>query len=796
MEPPAIWPLSWMADEAELTLPPSSRSEAEGPIEIAGPWRLIATVNGVRTWEAPSPVRTRTLFFNRPPDDMALLGRAAGAEWAQAREVRHKGGMDHADQPHTWTFTADAVHLRLPIEDGPPQRGAFAVRYTRALEREASFNLEHSGLSPERFAFRSVQVDATTRRGLFLPAPASARFTLTPSPGAVLDLDAMVVPPEAEHPGGPSDGADLVVRVDGEEIARLPLEVARSELRRLSLDAWADREIALELASEPGGSEHLDYVFVADPVVFTPQDDPPRVLMVFIDTLRVDHLSLYEYPRQTTPLLDDWADDAAVFTQARSVSPWTLPAARAMLLGRQPEAWRQQPALHDQLGAAGWATTYLAGNVYLSSNFEMAEGWGTHRCVNWPQASVQVDRGLEQLDTYSDRPLLMVLHFMDMHLPYTEPLTYRGVFAGDRPEGLQRDNFLRGEVLRANLDDAGRQYVLDRYDNNLRYIDDQLHRILGALGPDDTVVVLADHGEEFWDHDGFEHGHTIHEELVRIPLVVRGRGVTPGRYDAPVSLLDVPPTILRSLGLPEPETDGLALQELTDGTAGEDRALAFGRPLYGHRRWGVAADGQKYMTSEGAEHLYDLSADPGERADLLLRGKRPEPWRARLSEALGRPVALGFRLIPTTSKARSDLMVELTVPGGVERIVIGEDPLQKSSASAEIDGEVARITWKGGMRGTREVFVIPQVPAAEVASEVSMRAKSGSAEMTVGTGGRTGIVKPPRGRGGRLTKARIGGRTVSLTWGVVPIPPEGGRGVEGFDEEMRGELEALGYFED
>ena len=94
----------------------------------------------------------------------------------------------------------------------------------------------------------------------------------------------------------------------------------------------------------------------------------------------------------------------------------------------------------------GWATGMVAGNVYLSSNFDMADGWGLHRCVNWPQGSTQIRRGEAFLNDHADQPSFLLLHLMDMHLPYTEPLGYRSLFVDDVPEG--KVGRARGELRR------------------------------------------------------------------------------------------------------------------------------------------------------------------------------------------------------------------------------------------------------------------------------------------------------------------------------------------------------------
>ena len=117
------------------------------------------------------------------------------------------------------------------------------------------------------------------------------------------------------------------------------------------------------------------------------------------------------------------------------------------------------------------------------------------------------------------------------------------------------------------MGESGKQYVIDRYDNNLAFVDDELMRFLGHLGPNDTVMLISDHGEEFWDHGSVGHGHSLYDEMVRTPLLVRLPGVfEPGSRIAPaVSTADLVPTMTQALGLEAmKDVEGVSLLDLAD----------------------------------------------------------------------------------------------------------------------------------------------------------------------------------------------------------------------------------------
>jgi arylsulfatase A-like enzyme len=787
----------------ELSLPSGERNGPADRALATGPWRVVATVGGVRTWETALPARTRTLFFHRPPGDVDLV-RAVGPKadrWARTRPLSHRQGIESADRADTWEFSSQSLRVRRKIADGPPGVDEYAMGSTVALGREAALNLGSAGLSDSdarRLALRSVQVDDTTRHGLYLPAPARAVFEVRLPEGAVLQADATLLPPEALSATS-SDGAWLQVDIeDGvtTTLGRWALNPRQKEALRLDLTPWAGKTVRLQLTTEAGQDGAHDYVFLAEPRLVTPEQKPPRLVVIFLDTVRVDHLPMYGYERNTTPTLQTWSQGAAVFTEARSVAPWTLPSTRTMLTGAQPERWSTAPRLQNLLAQKGWATAFLSGNVYLSSNFEMSQGWGTHRSLNWPRAQIQVDRAMSWLRSHADEPAFLMLHFMDAHLPYHEPIRYRSIFAGKRPEYFDSDGFLRSDITSAGkrLGDAGKQYVRDRYDGNLRYIDDQLSRLLSSLDDDAIVAIVADHGEEFWDHDGFEHGHTLYDELLRVPVIIRAPGLAPGRYDGAVSLLDLAPTLLKALDIDSTDADGLPLQGLTDGSDPrfQGRKIGFGRPLYGEAQWGVAAGGEKYITSEGIERVFDLSTDPGELDKL------PDPdlnaWRFRLGDGVGRPAGQGFRLTASKASGSQPTVAQVTVPSGVLAAFAADDPLETGPVDIEVDDTVVTITWRTRSGSTpREVFVMPKFSLDQATPDVDLQLQDG-ALWAEGQPVRT-MSSRPGARPTNLLSARADGRTVTLGVGVAPIPDASQASTSGYDAEVSGDLEALGYIE-
>ncbi|MCB9795509.1 MAG: sulfatase-like hydrolase/transferase [Alphaproteobacteria bacterium] len=782
----------------DLALPESSRPGGEATPEQAplmGPFKLIRVVKGVAVYETPSPIRSRSLFFTKQPPGMVVVD-------GEGEALRFDRATNHSAGARTWGNTAETVVIRLPEARGAPEPGEFKLRYPRALQRERSLNFAESGLEDHAFAARSVQLGPDTRTGLYLPAPALASWQLSLPAAATLQLDATILPPELDV-GQRSDGASLELRIteaSGREevVLQQPVRVAEWTPLRVDLSRWAGQEVRLTFRTDPGDSETLDYVFLAEPTVYTPTTEPRRLLMVFLDTVRADHLSMYGYARDTTPRLNAWSEGAVVFEQARSVAPWTLPSTRAVLSGRQPELWKLGPRVQERLAELGWATGAFVGNVYLSANFDMSGGWSQYGCVNWPLAEVQVDKVQDFLQRHEGRDVAVMIHTMDAHLPYTEPDAYRDLWAGEAPADLT-DRSTRSPILKAARGpekEVVKQWLIDRYDQNLRYLDDQIADLIEEMGPNTTVVVFADHGEEFWDHGQFEHGHALYDELLRVPLIISSPGLGAGRVDAPVQLIDVTPTVLDLLGLAPGEVDGQSLLPVARGEAGAAEALAarplaFGRPLYGDERWGVLDGELKWTTHAGAETVFDLGQDPGEATDLLKSpsGADLVALRGAMGEALEREVPVSWR-VDTGRSSRTlteDVVLEIAHPGGIRAAWMGADPLQGADMSLEgpDDFGVVRVTFHPGASGGREVFLVPEGDPLDIEG---LRFASGMVEKTAGPSELT----RPDGKRQTLWRVSIANRGMSVTWGLAPVPGEGAQ-VEGMDDEVEEALNALGY---
>ena len=456
--------------------------------------------------------------------------------------------------------------------------------------------------------------------------------------------------------------------------------------------------------------------------------DLPNGVLISIDTLRADHVGAYGDSNQLTPHLDQLARDGVLFERAITSSPWTLPAMASVMtgldarhhtagritnrrdpLGRSPlsdNAWTLPAALH----ARGYRTHAIVTNPYLALRYGLGEGFDSYenvtieseaflafghttavRLLTWLHPDLLVgDRGatvserarrwLESAGQTSQPPFFLWLHYVDPHPPYSRAEVNRHKsFRGDSwlaPRGgddaiaLTSPDVarLRSGEIRLSPDQKDAVHAL--YRAEVASVDAAVGSVLQALDEmhlrDRTLVVLlADHGEEFWDHGGVEHGHTLYDELLHVPLIERWPGRLPAgqRVSELVRVTDIAPTILDLLGVPPPTSaiDGASLLPLIDRRENTPRIAVSENLLFAEERVAVRTLNHKYVRwQSGKEEVYDLMQDPTEQRDLAGVPGAVEPLR-QLYSAVNRdafaPTAQGAQptLDATTAAALRSL---------------------------------------------------------------------------------------------------------------------------------------------
>jgi arylsulfatase A-like enzyme len=209
------------------------------------------------------------------------------------------------------------------------------------------------------------------------------------------------------------------------------------------------------------------------------------------------------------------------------------------------------------------------------------------------------------------------------------------------------DRLMRG-VMRGDADALARvgtpqvRSLTEQYDAAARYTLDRVADILAMLKHaelyDGSLIVLTgDHGDELFEHGGFAHGVTLHREVLNVPLYVKRPNATDGRrYDEPIGLVDVAPTVLEQLGLPALAGDGRSFSAWHAGSAqpDADRELLAELPGDPNRTRAIAAGRYKLISGAGRKQLYDRVLDPRETEDIAAgAGELVADLAARLDAA-------------------------------------------------------------------------------------------------------------------------------------------------------------------
>ena len=403
---------------------------------------------------------------------------------------------------------------------------------------------------------------------------------------------------------------------------------------------------------------------------------PPGLLLISLDTTRSDHLSVYGYPRDTSPELDALARQGVRFAAAYSASASTGPSHATLFTSLHPlrhgvlknglPLADERETLAERLRAHGFQTAAVVGSFVLDAKFGFAQGFDLYDDDFAPEeATVTVSeweghevpgsfdrrgdhttrRALRWLREARDpaRPFFLFVHYFDPHLSYAPPEPFATRFEAELPAAASR------------LD-----RLIARYDGEIAFVDHAVGELLEgleALGLAGTtlVIVSGDHGEGLMQHGMLGHGVHLYEEAVRVPLLLRWPGRLPRRrtISEPVATVDIAPTALELLGL-GPQS-GLEGESLAPAARGEGH-LDGERPIHLFRRpyqsaWvadlgrlyvngtllGIRQGRWKYIEGDAVKtrELYDLEADRPERRNLVaahpdkvreLAG-RLEKWR-------------------------------------------------------------------------------------------------------------------------------------------------------------------------
>ncbi len=448
------------------------------------------------------------------------------------------------------------------------------------------------------------------------------------------------------------------------EVGGAPQEIFSQELRSntaqanhrrfqhfaADLSAYAGKTVNVVFRFEPLGKDGDACAFGiplwGNPVLLANETPSPKknLLIISLDTLRADHLGCYGYTRDTSPNIDAFAADATLFEECLSTASWTTPAHASAFTGLSsvlhgaggPAGFRLRNSattLAELARANGYLTAAFTQGHAISGSFGFAQGFDQYS--EGPESGMPAQsngvagdlfaQGRAWLDEFGKGPFFLFMHTYEIHAPYIPPDPFHGRFTKE-PIG-------DGTPAKRITAPADRERIEALYDEGIAYTDHVLGEFFAYLKDSGlldrtNVIIMSDHGEEFWDHGSVQHSFTLFQEQLHVPLIVRFAGAEPpkGRVAQRVSLADVFATSVSLLGIEHtPPRDSISLVPLV-----LDHAAPYPRTLF---RFELYKTKENYFVIAGLEGPLKYSAKTFyDRADSPLH---------TFVNATGQPLAAG-----------------------------------------------------------------------------------------------------------------------------------------------------------
>lgn len=411
----------------------------------------------------------------------------------------------------------------------------------------------------------------------------------------------------------------------------------------IDIEVSADRSTGWVALATPTLSGAVSPATTTEPQEYL--DPRPDVVLVSLDTVRADRLSIYG-GGETCPNLAQLAQSATVFDQAIAAAPWTLPSHASIFTGQLPDHHRidhperrldpSAPMVTIDFRNAGYETVAFTAGGFVHPDFGFAAGFERYHSIE--PADPPVD-GTGPMDRFlqcpTTTPRFLFIHTYAAHAFSADPADLAAVGV------TQQDLAVAGALLARPIEemvllvaqhpdpDRIESIAKKLYDASLLRADRVLGRVIEAQRSRGRLektffVVLSDHGQELFDHDWVGHGLTLYEEQLHVPLVISGPKVVAQRVSAVVSLTDVAPTLRSLIGLEgHPASDGRSLAKILGGGSLAPRVAMASRLGDGSMRdHAFRTRDRKVILGQGenAEDrpmvVYDLEEDPGEQAPL------------------------------------------------------------------------------------------------------------------------------------------------------------------------------------
>jgi arylsulfatase A-like enzyme len=446
---------------------------------------------------------------------------------------------------------------------------------------------------------------------LFAPPPSAYRYEPTIAAGGTIEFGIGIIQDKNSErlpvQNSPTEeGVHFKVSLEGKGRRKVLFQYFMAlpppdehRISHHSIEAVALKKGTRLVFETEGGRGH--FAFWHNPIFYTRAQKTRAVVLVSVDTLRADHLGCYGYARETSPAIDALAEDSALFLNTYVSSPWTLPSHVSLLTslhGVHHQVYHEddkmapdQITLADILRAKGFMTSAFTDGGFISRVYGFSKGFDSYQereggVLSQDSAERIWQEASGWLDSNREKDFFLFIHTYQPHDPYVCPDPYKTMFLEKNP--VWRSLNLMGRLggyagIYSELAEKERQNIIGLYDGEIRYTDEALVRpLIGKLkelGLYDSALIVfcSDHGEEFFDHRSWAHGHHLYDEALKVPLIIKfpNARFKGQRFGSIVRLLDTMPTILEEFGISSADLaiDGKSLFPILRGKERRDRAF-------------------------------------------------------------------------------------------------------------------------------------------------------------------------------------------------------------------------------
>ena len=387
-------------------------------------------------------------------------------------------------------------------------------------------------------------------------------------------------------------------------------------------------------------------------------DNSPDIVLVMIDTLRLDALGVGGNSRDASPNIDAFARSGTLFSRAYSAGTWTLPATASIFTGLQ--AWEHRAirdynepsqfgrleqhheTVAETLQGAGYNTGAFINNAYLAPDFGLNQGFGTYSfegagLVDHRTASQTVVLAMEWLNNQSG-PSFLTIHTMEPHADYQPSPEFSGRFSSELPHTITAPlgpDMVEGMIVGREVPSPDDQaYIRALYDEEVLTSDKAFGELIEALDARDNdrgtlIVLVSDHGEEFWEFGAYEHGHSTKSVVTQVPLIVRGAGIVP----------HVNSTVVSTIGIKDLLLGRGQLWDLAQSGESQMGGMAISEDiLYGPQKLSVVSDSIRFTfnQSDQVSSMFDLNEAGFEVQDISMNNERRGEAEPLFNELLRR----------------------------------------------------------------------------------------------------------------------------------------------------------------